>query len=249
MDGWPRPVFCIDAETVPFQQGSKVRWSQAFQNPDTLLTILADREIEDCIDQLVAMDRSWNNGRHCAEALRSMSENLQKQFDSNALGRSPKTAPAQARNRGLSAPSNADGSFEGGAASSKGDTPTRKRRRLDSQEHRGPAEARNELHSASDSRPGFFQQPRLEQDFDPDLGIWSSFDDGAGLPNLDYSTSQFGMGTPALPDVDSSEYLRLPLANDLYANNPGAFGNIGWEAMANGAGYMNDWNSWSTPRF
>lgn len=211
--------------------------------------MVPDREIEDCIDQLAAMDRSWNNGKHCAEALKSMSENLQKQFDSNAFGGSPNPATAQARNRGLSTPSNVDGLFEGGATSSKGDTPTRKRRRLDSQEQRGSAEARNELHGASDSRAGFLQQPRLSQDFDPDLGIWSSFENGAALPNLDYSTSQFGMGTPALPDVDNSEYLRLPLVNDLYANIPGAFGNIGWEAMANGAGYINDWNSWSTPRF
>ena len=53
------------------------------------LTLWPCREIEDCIQQLMLMDKNWNNAEHCAGALENLLETLQKQYNENSKGKPP----------------------------------------------------------------------------------------------------------------------------------------------------------------
>lgn len=208
------------------------------------------REIEDCIQQIAAMDKNWNNARHCAEALRSLLENLKKQYNDTATGRSPTQAVTQAPADTFSMATGTNVQVPADDPSTNISGPSRKRRKPNP--HHRPANTRaggsyNSAHQTPGPTQPSAQTPR--QDFNPDLGRWPGLDTPGALPILEYTGPDFVFGNPQFPSLDDAEYLRLPVAEDLYAENPGAFGNIGWEAMANGAGYMNDWGPWSNAKF
>jgi len=173
-------------------------------------------------------------------ALRSLLENLTKQYHDSAAGSSPTHEAVDTQ----SASTDANGRKPAEGPSISSPRSSRKRRKPNS----GPRPAKAQ---AGGSSPNATQQglqtPR--QDFNPDMGRWSGLDSTEALPILEYTGPDFGLGNPQFSNLDDAEYLRLPVADDLYGDNPGAFGNIGWEAMANGAGYMNDWGSWSNGRF
>ncbi|KIW37689.1 uncharacterized protein PV06_10323 [Exophiala oligosperma] len=193
----------------------------------------AQREIEDCIEQIAAMDRRWNNARHCAEALRSMLATLKQQYTDGVLGRSQGGLTAKFFAK---PPTTTKDNMSVVDENSPSDAAahSRKRKRADFQG--------DDLEYPSGGRQGDANAPSTQRadqthDFNPDLGGWPVFDDGVSLTNLEYMAPQFTAGTPTLANFENPELFRLPILDDLYVN-PGAFGNIGWEAMANGTGAL-----------
>ncbi|KIW12656.1 hypothetical protein PV08_09934 [Exophiala spinifera] len=195
----------------------------------------AQREIEECIDQITAMDRRWNNARHCAEALKSMLATLKQQYADGVLGRAQGGLTPKSLAKNPTPMTDNISSVDKDSSSDVAARP-RKRRKADLQENdleylSGSLQV--ETNTASTQRPG------PTYDFDPDLGGWPVLEDGVTLPTLEYMGPHFAAGSPMAGSFDNPDHFRLSIMDDFYIN-PGAFGNIGWEAMANGTGYVNE---------
>ncbi|KAH0847246.1 fungal specific transcription factor [Fonsecaea pedrosoi] len=208
----------------------------------------AQREIEDSIRSLSAMAKSWNNARHCAEALQSLLENLAAQYN---RGQSVMVSPSSSNFAipGASVPATVGGSTEPPTTQlsmAETNEPSRKRKRT-SRGQQGQSRHQSELPDATRDRAN--QSQTINQDFDADSYQLPSLNSGAMFPILEYTGPDFGFSNGQYPTMDDFEFLGLPVSDDLYPSNPGAFGNIGWEAMANGSGNMQSWAAWGTPKF
>ncbi|KIW94355.1 uncharacterized protein Z519_05671 [Cladophialophora bantiana CBS 173.52] len=205
----------------------------------------AQREIQDSICSLSAMAKSWNNARHCAEALQSLLETLTTQYNGRL---SALTSPPSSSSMGD--PGTAMLAAIGGPTEpiapqlplSETNEPCRKRKRT-SQEQQRQNRPQGELPDVRNGRSN--QSQTINQDFDQ----LPSLNSGAMFPILEYTGPDFGFSNGQYPTMDDFEFLGLPVSDDLYPNNPGAFGNIGWEAMANGSGNMQSWAVWGTPKY
>ncbi|KIW34590.1 uncharacterized protein PV07_01365 [Cladophialophora immunda] len=207
----------------------------------------AQREIEDSIRNLSAMAKSWNNARHCAEALQSLLENLTAQYN---RGQSVLASPSSSNmaGTGTSMPAAAGGPTEPTAAQlpfTESSEPSRKRKRT-SRGQQGQKQHQSELPDTTNGRSS--QSQTINQDFDADSYQLPSLNSGPMFPILEYTGPDFGFSNGQYPTMDDFEFLGLPVSDDLYPNNSGAFGNIGWEAMANGSGNMQSWATWGTPK-
>ncbi|KAK5313895.1 hypothetical protein LTR93_010665 [Exophiala xenobiotica] len=207
----------------------------------------AQREIEECIDQIGGMDRKGNNARHCAEALRRMLETLKRQYNDQLLGNSRSKLVNQLQKR-LSTPSNANPSTVGEDAHLERAAPPEKRRKTNPQEQNVGAPS-NDLQDDPNAPLPSTQRPSQTQGFETDMGDWSIFDQDATLPTLGYTGPEFSAGTSLITNLDNADYLRFPITDDLYANNLGSFGTISWEAMANDTDFLSELSAWGVNRF
>ncbi|KIY02007.1 uncharacterized protein Z520_02145 [Fonsecaea multimorphosa CBS 102226] len=207
----------------------------------------AQREIEDSIRSLSVMAKSWNNAKHCAEALQSLLETLTTQYNK---GQNSVVSPLSSyvTATGTSRPATVGGPAEPIAtqlSSTETNEPSRKRKRTSrGQQERNPRQSEFPDTMNGDSN----QSQTINQDFDADSYQLPSLNSGPMFPILEYTGPDFGFSNVQNPTMDDFEFLGLPVSDDLYPNNPGAFGNIGWEALANGSGNMQSWATWGTPR-
>ncbi|KIX02963.1 uncharacterized protein Z518_06513 [Rhinocladiella mackenziei CBS 650.93] len=211
----------------------------------------AQREIEDCIQQMAAMDKSWNNARHCSEALRSLLENLKIQYDECSRGKSTMPTSRSANVGILSTPTESGTSITSANPLREGDDASRKRRKTGPQEKRVSRSTIEPGNSSADALlPDQAAEPAMNQDFIArmcDMGDSTGFGNASMLPILEYTGPDFGFSSGGqFVNIDA---VRLPVAQDWYASNNGAFGNIGWETMAYGSGsLMHDSSAWGPTR-
>lgn len=200
------------------------------------------REVEDSIRELLVMDRSWNNARHCVEALRSLQGNLRIQYAEREKGlTSPPSSSRPAPDGNLCATSGSEPAPNGDSRGGRTE-PSRKRKRSDRYE--GPANVDGNEQLSQLRQTGL----TLDQTLDTESHQLPNFDNAA-MPSALYTPGQgFGFSSGQFATLDDLDILGLGLADDMYVHYPGTFGNIGWEAMANGSGNMQDWVTWDTTR-
>jgi hypothetical protein len=193
------------------------------------------------------MDRKWNNARHCAEALRRMLDTLKRQYNDQLLGKSQSTPVNQLQKR-LSTPSNANPPTVGEDAHLERAAPPEKRRKTNPQEQNVGAHSSGLRDDPNAPLPST-QRLSQTQGFETDMGDWSIFDQDAALPTLGYTGPEFSASMSSIANLDNADYLRLPITDDLYANNLGSFGTISWEAMANDTDFLSELGAWGGNRF
>ncbi|KEF51700.1 uncharacterized protein A1O9_12335 [Exophiala aquamarina CBS 119918] len=202
----------------------------------------AQQEIEDCVQELLAMDKTWNNARHCAAALKSLLEHLGNQYRNGprqlsaekdkpiTTGTSTLRRKYTVNGRSDSLPDNLD---------------QRHYKRVNHgtlMRASSPKDNRSDqLLTQSDATGNFGNNVHLQSAPPTPFGPSNNFaiPDYNG-PNLARVEEQY------LGGVDS-DFISLPVAGDLYGNFNGGFGNIEWESMANSWGSMQDWGSWGVP--
>ncbi|EXJ86906.1 hypothetical protein A1O3_03860 [Capronia epimyces CBS 606.96] len=210
----------------------------------------ARREIEVCIQEMRAMSKSWNNARHCSEALGSLLKNLKQQYQKGVGGKlsdslsSPQSPFAVDATRRYVPLATGDPLLEGDGLNQDQDSESLpKRRRLDP--HDGQLDTSSHGPNGNSGTVSSQEPPAVAQSVGA-TADWMAHETSSILPavegaGLDFVTNN---NNGLFANLDDFQYLRLPVSGDLYSNNPGAFGNIGWEAMINGAGNLDDWGAW-----
>ncbi|EXJ68579.1 uncharacterized protein A1O5_08373 [Cladophialophora psammophila CBS 110553] len=212
-------------------------------------TIPIQQSPKESIRSLSAMAKSWNNARHCAEALQSLLENLTSQYNGRLRGLTSPPSSSSVGDPGTAVLAAIGGPIEPIAPQlplTEMNEPSRKRKRT-SQGQQRQNRPQGESSDVTNGRSN--QSQTINQEFDADSYQLPSLNSGAMLPILEYTGPDLGFSNGQYPTMDDFEFLGLPVSDDLYPNNPGAFGNIGWEAMANGSGNMQSWAAWGTPKF
>ncbi len=194
------------------------------------------------------MDRNWNNARHCAEALRSLLENLRNQYGGRSKGLPSNQSFFRPAGEIHPSPPTMTEAAPDGDSPSEGNEPSKKRKRPDREERLSNMNGNESRPSAG--RPTLSQ--RTDSNIDPNLDADSyplpSFDTVAIFPSLEYAGPDMGFSSGQFANTDDFGNIEFGAATDMYSNNPGAFGNIGWEAMANGSGNVQDWVSWNSTK-
>lgn len=197
------------------------------------------------------MDKKWNNARHCAEALRSLLENLKIQYNEKLRGlASPPSTLRMSDDRNPTPPPIRESVPEGSLAVGGYEQPRKRRRTNNRQQARGndniDNQGRGSVSGGRSTQPLERTDQDIGQEFDAETYQMPSVDNFAMFPILEYTGPDLSFSNGQFGSMDDFDYIGLPVSEDLYSNTMGAFGNIGWEAMANGSGNVPDWSGRST---